>query len=242
MGIKQPILFACLATMAATTPALAQRWGQGSVPRAGVCFYKETNFHGDYFCAGSGENLSAVPDGMNDKISSIKVFGNAEVTLFKDVRFEGRSSRFNSDVRNLKEVGWNDLISSVRVRSYGGGGGYGRPTEDPDRIVRRAYQDLLGREPDPTGMRTYRSHIIDDGWTEQQVREALRRSPEYREQNTMTYPKAQDIVRRAYLAVLEREPDPDSRGWVDRVMRDHWTQQDVERELRKSAEYRNKRR
>jgi len=24
------------------------------------------------------------------------------------------------------------------------------------------------------------------------------------------------------------------------VMRDHWTQQDVERELRKSAEYRNK--
>jgi len=34
--------------------------------------------------------------------------------------------------------------------------------------------------------------------------------------------------------------DPASRGYVDKVMRDHWTQQDVERELRKSAEYRNK--
>jgi hypothetical protein len=49
-------------------------------------------------------------------------------------------------------------------------------------------------------------------------------------------------VRRAYLDVLKREPDPASRPFVDRVLRDHWTQQDVERELRNSAEFRNKRR
>ena len=72
------------------------------------------------------------------------------------------------------------------------------------------------------------------------MRDALRNSPEYREKTTMTYPKAQEVVRRAYLAVLRREPDPASRGFVDRVFRDHWTQQDVERELRKSPEYRNK--
>ncbi|MEQ1761269.1 MAG: hypothetical protein ABL986_23415 [Vicinamibacterales bacterium] len=43
-----------------------------------------------------------------------------------------------------------------------------------------------------------RSRIIDDGWTEQQVREALRTSPEYRERNTMTSAKAwtqQDVER-----------------------------------------------
>src|SRR4029077_8580338 len=107
-------------------------------------------------------------------------------------------------------------------------------------IVRRAYQDILERQPDPTGMRVYRSHIIDDGWSEAQVREALRNSPEYRDKNAMTYPKAQDIVRRAYLSVLKREPDPASRGYVDKVFRDHWSQADVERELRKSPEYRNK--
>jgi hypothetical protein len=37
-----------------------------------------------------------------------------------------------------------------------------------------------------------------------------------------------------------REPDPGSQGYVERVYRDGWTQQDVERDLRKSAEYRSK--
>jgi hypothetical protein len=58
----------------------------------------------------------------------------------------------------------------------------------------------------------------------------------------MTPARAQEIVRRAYRAVLEREPDPGAQGFVDKVMRDHWSQEDVERELRKSPEYRNKRR
>jgi hypothetical protein len=40
--------------------------------------------------------------------------------------------------------------------------------------------------------------------------------------------------------VLKREPDSGSRGYVDRVMRDHWSQDDVERELRNSAEYRSR--
>lgn len=245
MTLAKAILFACIAVVVVSSPALAQRWGQGTFPREGVCFYKDPNFRGDYFCARSGENSSSVPDGMNDKVSSIRVFGGAEVVVFKDIRFAGRSSRFAGDVRNLKDAGWNDLISSYQVRraaGYGWGGRppSGRPAEDPDRIVRRAYQDILNRDPDPLGMRTYRSHIIDDGWTEAQVRDALRNSTEYRERSTMTYAKAQDIVRRAYHAVLRREPDSGSQGYVDKVMRDRWTQQDVERELRKSPEYRNK--
>ena len=90
-------------------------------------------------------------------------------------------------------------------------------------------------------MRMYRSRIIDDGWSEAQVRDALRSSPEYREKSTMTFAKAQEIVRRAYLSVLKREPDAQgSQGYVNKVLRDRWSQQDVERELRKSPEYRNK--
>jgi hypothetical protein len=247
MGMKGSILFGCVVLVTAAVPASAQRWGRSTVPRSGVCFYKEPNFRGDYFCAGAGENFNAVPDDMNDKISSIKIFGDAEVILFRDIRFTGRSSRFDTDVRNLKDVGWNDLISSMRVRGsgsgYGGGAGGYRPNGgEAERIVRRAYQDILGRDPDQSGMREYRSHIIDEGWTESQVRDALRRSPEYRERNnTTSRARAEDIVRRAYRSVLNREPDPDARSWVDRVMRDHWSQQDVERELRKSPEYRNKR-
>jgi len=240
--MRKAVLFACLASVGSVPPAVAQSWGHGVIPRDGVCFYKDPNFRGDYFCVASNENLSTVGNDMNDEISSLRIFGNAEVTVFKDVRFDGRSSRFDHDIVNLKDVGWDDMISSIRVRFRSGFGGRpgGGPAGDPDRIVRRAYQDILEREPDATGMRIYRSHILDDGWTEAQVREALRNSPEYREKNAMTPAKAQEVVRRAYLAVLKREPDPASRPYVDKVLRDHWTQQDVERELRKSPEYRQK--
>ena len=248
MTIRQAFLVACVASIAHVSPAFAQRWGHGELPRQGACFYKDPDFRGEYFCAEAGANINAVPDDMNDEISSMRVFGGADVTLFKDVRFQGRSSRFDTDIRNLKQVGWDDLISSIRIQysargAFGRPGGIpGRPAEDPDRIVRRAYEDVLHREPDPTGLRIYRSHIIDEGWSEAQVRDELRRSPEFRENSTMTYAKAQDVVRRAYLEVLKREPDPASRPFVDKVFRDHWSQQDVERELRNSAEYRNRRR
>lgn len=247
MPVRKAVLFAFFAVLATSSAAMAQRWGRAGIPRDGVCFYKDPNFRGDYFCVRSGDSFSAVPDGMNDRISSVRVFGRAEFTVFKDVHYQGRSSRFEMDIPNLKDEGWNDLISSIRVRSAGGGfggrpggGSVGRPTGDPDRIVRRAYEDILEREPDSTGLRLYRSRIIDDGWTEAQVRDDLRKSREYREKSSMTPAKAQDIVRRAYLAVLKREPDPGSRGYVEKVLRERWSQQDVERELRKSPEYRNR--
>jgi hypothetical protein len=56
----------------------------------------------------------------------------------------------------------------------------------------------------------------------------------------MTREQAQSIVRSAYQNVLGREPDPNSSGYVDRVANDHWSQQQVENELRNSAEYRQK--
>jgi len=223
--------------------ATAQEWGYGPTPRNGACFYRDTKFHGEFFCIEAGDGVRHMPDGMNDKITSIRLFGSATVQVYQDSKFEGRSTRFDDDVKDLHREGWNDLISSIRVEGrrhggYGGGNGYGYG--NPEQIVRRAYQDVLHREPDDAGMRVYRSHIIDDGWSENQVRDALRNSSEYRQQNTMTYAKAQEIVRQAYLSVLRREPDSGARGYVTKVMNDKWTQQDVERELRKSPEYRRR--
>ncbi len=231
------VLSASVLLLAMSSAAEAQRWGQGPYPREGACFYKDSDFHGEYFCAGAGDTFASVPRDMNDKISSIRVFGRVEVTVYRDVQFSGGSSKFGGSIKNLKDEGWNDRISSLRVRNYANGGG-----EDPDRIVRRAYQEVLHRDPDPGGLQQYRRRIIDDGWTESQVRESLRSSPEYRELTTMTPAKAQEIVRQAYLKVLKREPDAGGAGFVNRVMTDHWTQEDVERELRKSPEYRDKRR
>lgn len=214
-------------------------------PRDGACFYEDADYGGRHFCARAGDNLRTIPSGLNDRISSIRVYGDAEVTVYRDSGYEGSSERFRDDVRNLRDDDWNDRISSLEVRhrsSRGRSGdrSSGRYQGDPDRIVRRAYDDILEREPDAAGLRLYRSRIIDDGWTEQQVREALRNSPEYKEKHTMTRQKAEEIVRQAYLAVLKREPDAGSRSYVDKVMRNKWTQADVERELRKSPEYKNR--
>jgi hypothetical protein len=136
-----------------------------------------------------------------------------------------------------------------------------RSSESAERIVRRAYQDVLGREPDANGLRTYRDKVVHQGWEEYDVNEALRRSPEYRQKGQgtsrgptatgargasssspapVTREQAEEIVRRAYLSVLERNPDAGSQGWVDRVMRERWTEEDLARELRKSDEYRSK--
>jgi hypothetical protein len=49
-----------------------------------------------------------------------------------------------------------------------------------DRIITRAYQDILKREPDPSGMATYRRAIIEDGWDEQDLRQVLQNSQERR--------------------------------------------------------------
>ena len=115
-----------------------------------------------------------------------------------------------------------------------------RRSESADEIVRRAYQDVLGRAPDAAGLSSYRNKILNQGWDEQGVREALRKSSEFRQKSAVTREQAEEVVRRAYESVLGREPDAASRGFVERVLRDHWSEADVARELRKSPEYRNK--
>jgi len=115
-----------------------------------------------------------------------------------------------------------------------------RSSESADKIVRRAYQDVLGREPDTNGLYTYRNKVLNQGWDEQDVSAALRKSPEYRQKSAMTREQAEEVVRRAYQSVLGRDPDPSSRSYVDRVLKEHWTERDVARELRNSDEYRDK--
>jgi len=238
--------------------ASAQRWGRERFPDSGACFFRDANFRGDYFCVRAGDDVPRVPDDMNDQISSIRLFGRAEVVVFRDIRFNGGSLRLDHNASNLRDENWNDRISSMRVQASGQRSdrfgdlndadrgrdrARGPAPADVDRIVRRAYQDVLGRDPDEGGLRQYRSRIVDDHWTEEQVRDSLRNSPEYREKTTMTRPKAQEIVRKAYLNMLKREPDAaGAEAYIQHVLRDNWSQDDVEKDLRRSPEYRQKNR
>lgn len=84
----------------------AQRFGRLPQPRAGACFYRDANFRGDYFCVRSDDAIDALPNDLNDQISSIRMLGG-EV-----------------------EVTANDKLSSLRVQRPSR---RGRPDRDRDR-------------------------------------------------------------------------------------------------------------
>ena len=97
-------------TLLSAASAFAQpRWGRPALPRDGACFYRDRNYRGDYFCTDAGQDIAVMPNGMNDAITSIRTFGNVEVTLYKEGRFRGRSVDFRGDVRNVGDD-WNDEI------------------------------------------------------------------------------------------------------------------------------------
>ena len=104
----------CLAASASAQP----RWGRQGMPQAGACFFADKDFKGDRFCVRPGEQLPSLSKDMGDKISSVRIAGGAEVTVFRDKDMRGRSGRFMGDVRDLKQEGWNDQISSIEVTAH----------------------------------------------------------------------------------------------------------------------------
>jgi hypothetical protein len=211
---------------------------------ARVILYEDKDYRGDSLVLYPGdslENLAGLTFGhgarLNDRISSIRVEGGAEVYVHADSRYRGTVMRLTDDVRDLTDrllpgsvsASWNDRISSIRVEARR----RDEPRVDADAILQRAFLDLLGREPDPAGLGGYRSLIIDQGWTEAMVRDNIRRGDEFRNEG------ANRIIKRAYLDVLGREPDPQGlRHYRHLLLEKNWTENDVRAELRKSDEFR----
>ena len=121
-ALVSAVAFSCL--LVAHSATAQPRWGRERLPNAGACFYEDRDFRGQYFCVRPGDRLGSLPRDMADKISSMRLLGAHEVTVFRDNNWHGRSARFIGDVRDLKGEGWNDQISSIRVASGGGGGGW----------------------------------------------------------------------------------------------------------------------
>ena len=190
-----------LVVLSSSRTAWAQyTWGRGRVPGSGVCFYEDIDFGGRYFCAPVGDEQGRVPRGTNDEISSIRVFGRAEVIVFRADNWRGDSRRFTSNVRDLRRAGFNDRISSFVVVRQGGGGwgnGGGWGTDRPG----------------------------GGGWNGQ---------------SRISYRQAEAMVRRGYQRVFGREPDPAARAWVDEVMKNDWTQRQLENALRATPEGRRR--
>lgn len=246
-------LLPVLCTLVAATAGFAQPRDRADEPgrdrgrdnRRGprVIVYQDADYRGDsrvLYPGDSIENLSSLTfEGggrINDRISSVRIETGAEIYVYDDARFSGNVMRLTEDVRDLsgrllpggRSTSWNDRISSLRVEVRR----RDERREAPDVIVKRAYLDLLGREPDSIGLRDYRGLIVDQGWTEIMVRDHLRHSDEFRRDG------ADRLIRRAYRDVLGRDADPEGlRNYRARLLESDWTEGDVRDALRKSDEY-----
>jgi Peptidase inhibitor family I36/Domain of unknown function (DUF4214) len=194
------------AFLLSVAPAYAQRWGRGPTPRSGICFYEDINYGGRYFCSAAGTSTSQVSSGNNDEISSIRVFGDAVTTVYRDPNFRGQSRVIDSNVSDLRSLGFNDRISSYQVDF--GRGNWSRDAQrypeaqrypnvrngrtvqpnasrwsyrDAEQIVQRSYRSILGRDPDPSGLRSWTEQVINNNWTQRDLEYALRQSDEYRQ-------------------------------------------------------------
>ena len=96
--------------------------------RSGACFYRDADFQGEKFCVRAGERVSQVPPGFNDRISSMRLFGRVEVTVYQNRDFQEPSLQLRDNVANFQSYqvspghSWNDRVSSIEVtrdRDYG---------------------------------------------------------------------------------------------------------------------------
>jgi len=101
--------------------------------------------------------------------------------------------------------------------------------------VRADYLDCFGREPDEVGVRFYVSRLIDAGWSEPEFRDALRRSPEFRDRDVDA------IIRRVYHDVLGRAPDPSGLATYQKALRGGMTEGEMRTDLLRSREVSEKR-
>ena len=104
-----------------------------------------------------------------------------------------------------------------------------------DEAIRKAYREVLGRDPDAHGLAHYRSKWRE-GWTQGQIRDDLRRSVEGRGNHI------QAAITRAYRELLGRDPDPGGYANFERLMREKgYTERDVRAAIMASDEYRQRR-
>ncbi len=214
--MRKTTLLALLAsgTVLIAPASAAQRWGNGPPPDAGACFYQQPNYQGRYFCARTGDDMPTIPNGFNDRIRSIRVFGGGHVVLYSNNGFGGSERWIDYNVPDLRREGWDDRISSARLSWGSRDSNRDRRPEDRPRGT-SGYSNERPRGTSGSSDGRYRND---------------RNAP-------MTRDQAQAIVRSAYLNVLGREPDPASSGWVDQVFNNHISQQQLEQELRQSPEY-----
>jgi hypothetical protein len=88
-----------------------------------VCVYENANYQGRSQCFSAGQDIADLgrQSNWNDRISSVRVHGNARMEVFQDANFRGNRLTIDRDVADLSQLrrglgaSWNDQITSLEV-------------------------------------------------------------------------------------------------------------------------------
>jgi hypothetical protein len=100
-----------------------------------VCVYEHADYGGWEQCYGVGDDVRDLGNRRNS-ISSVRIRGRAEITLYQHPNFQGREVSIDSSVADLRKIAkfWNDETDSLRVSRAGFGGGHNRDERHEDRV------------------------------------------------------------------------------------------------------------
>lgn len=245
MGMRRPrrVLVFVAAFLALAASAVH---AQPARPLGRVLLFPEPNYRGDPLVVEVGtviDNLEYVGNGghrWNDRISSVRLEGPVLLIMYENAGFRGAQAALTRDAADLGALSlgdrrgssWDRRMSSLRVEEVQRGGPvilqWSRG--DAESAVRSAFRDILGREPDDFGLREYRERLIERGWTEDQLRDNLRQSPEFRSRDLGA------IIRKGYRDLLGRDPDPSGLATYTRALKNGMSEAEFRADLHRSGE------
>jgi beta/gamma crystallin len=106
---RQIAVLIALCLVGVSVSAQSRRYGTGR----GITVYTDPDFRGE-----SATFRNDTPDlrgyGLNDKVSSIELPNGEAWEICQDVNYGNRCQVVSGSLSNLRDMGWNDRISSLR--------------------------------------------------------------------------------------------------------------------------------
>jgi len=209
-------------------------------------FYTESNFRGEVLTvemSSAIEDLAPIADSRNQSLNyrfrSVRLEGPVVAVIFDHPGFRGATALLNRDIPDLSVLSlgqsgpgsWDRAIASIQVDQAPAGPPLTvwEPRE-AERSVRAAYRDIFSRDPDRTVVNFYTERLLNGGWSEAQLRDALRHSDEFKNRDLGA------IVRRVYVEVLGRQPDPSGLATYTKALSRGQTEAEFHAELFRSRE------
>ena len=213
--------------------------------------YENSRYRGAQVQLARGSpDLSAISFGQNPKLNWARAISSLRATpLVAGVRTFVEWSRRDADAairsayrdlfgrdpdtiglnnyrKRLLDSGWTETQLRDDIR---------KSTEyknrDLNAIARNAYREILGRDPDASGLAAY-TRSLGRGMSDSELRAELRRSPEG------VTRAARETVTRLYREILRREPDPDGlANYTKMLVERGWDEARLREALRRSPEF-----